>query len=150
MPGPREMVRAAESIAGVCTAKSAGSSCWELSAMRLEQWRVPSVLKLECLPTKSCTLATEFAVATFSVLYSMLPAQLESFSGEASEESSKGMATVAVQSLINVRFFMDGNYRGRGKEYNGNVSDSHRWTRCRCSHRKSGVWPPHSKWAGVV
>ena len=91
--------------------------------MRLKQWRVPSVLKLECLWTKSCTPATEFSVATLSVLYSMLPAQLESFSGAAKEFISKGMAAAAVQSLMKVRFFMDGNYRGWGKEYNGNVSD---------------------------
>src|SRR5882724_10038520 len=91
--------------------------------MRLKQWRVPSVLKLACLRTKSCTLAREFAVTTFSVLYSMLLAQLESFSGAAKDGSSKGMVTAAVHSLIKVRFFMDGNYRGWGKEYNGNVSD---------------------------
>src|SRR5882724_2324472 len=91
--------------------------------MRLKQWRVPSVLKLECLWTKSCTLATEFAVATLSVLYSMLPAQLESFSGAAKDGSSKGMVAAAVQSLMKVRFFMDGNYRGWGNEYNGNVSN---------------------------
>src|SRR2546421_5837591 len=91
--------------------------------MRLKQWRVPSVLKLACLRTKSCTLATEFADATLSVLYSMLPAQLEIFSGAAKDGSSNGMAAAAVQSLMKVRFFMSANYRGRGKEYNGNVSD---------------------------
>src|SRR5882757_4550615 len=118
--------------------------------MRLKQWRVPSVLKPAWLRTKSCTLATEFAVATLSVLYSMLPAQLESFSGAAKDGSSKGMVAAAVQSLMKVRFFMDGNYRGWGKEYNGNVSDRHNWIRCTGSHRESGVWAPHSKWAGVV
>src|SRR5882757_9381183 len=107
--------------------------------MRLKQWRVPSVLKLECLWTKSCTLATEFAVATLSVLYSMLPAQLESFSGAAKDGSSSGMAAAAVQSLMKVRFFMSANYRGQGKEYNGNVSDHHSWIRCTGSRRESGV-----------
>src|SRR5215470_15641933 len=50
--------------------------------------------------------ATDFALVTFSVLYSMLPAQLVSFSGVANEESSSGMAAAAVQSLMKVRFFM--------------------------------------------
>src|SRR6266436_7806520 len=88
--------------------------------MRLKQWRVPSVLKLECLWTKSCTAATEFAVATLSVLYSMLPAQLESFSGAANDGSSKGMVAAAVQSLMKVRFFMSANYRGRNGVYSRN------------------------------
>src|SRR5437762_7558470 len=107
--------------------------------MRLKQWRVPSVLKLACLPTKSCTLATELAVATLSVLYSMLPAQLESFSGAAKDDSSNGMAAAAVQSLMKVRFFISANYRGRGKEYNGNVSARHSWIRCRGSRGKAAA-----------
>jgi hypothetical protein len=36
----------------------------------------------------------------------MLPAQLASFSDEAKDVSSRGMAAAAVQSLMNVRFFM--------------------------------------------
>src|SRR5262249_17941472 len=61
--------------------------------------------------------ATEFAVATLSVLYLMLPAQLESFSGDAKESVSKGMAAAAVQSLRNVRFFIRAKYSHRRKEY---------------------------------
>jgi hypothetical protein len=73
------------------------------------------------------------------VEYSILPAQLESFWGEANDGSSKGMAAAAVQSLMKVRFFMGANYRGPGKEYNGNVSARHSWILYTGSHRKSGV-----------
>src|SRR5438128_12590988 len=50
----------------------------------------------------------------------MLPAQLVSFSGEANDGISKGMAAAAVQSLMKVRFFMDENYSAPGQKRNGN------------------------------
>src|SRR5215467_4636863 len=120
MPGPMEMVLAAESTTGSCAAKSVVSNCCLLSAMRLKQWRVPSVLKLECLRTKSCIAATESAEATFSVLYSIFPAQFVSFSGDAKDWSSNGMAAAAVQSLMKVLFFMREKYAHQSKEYSGN------------------------------
>ena len=66
-----------------------------------------------------------------SVLYSMLPAQLVSFSGNANAETSSGMAAAAVQSLMNVRFFMRANYSHRLKEYSHFVKSAIGiYTRC--------------------
>src|SRR5882672_269386 len=61
--------------------------------------------------------ATEFAVATLSVEYSMLPAQFASFSGEAKDVSSSGIAAAAVQSLMKVRFFIPAKYAQPSEEY---------------------------------
>src|SRR5215468_2081159 len=110
------MVRVEVSMTGACAEKSVVSNCCLLSAMRLKQWRVPRVLNCECLRTKSWIAATEFAEATVSVLYSMLPAQFVSFSGDANAEISSGMVAAAVQSLMNVRFFMSASYAHRQKE----------------------------------
>src|ERR1035438_1129603 len=108
MPPSTVTVCAAGSKATILAIGRTDTNSSVLFAMVLKQWRVPSTFSLLCLTTNSRTCSTEFAGYRRCVPYSRLPDQFVNFSSGIAASSGEmiGLATIAEESLINVRLFM--------------------------------------------
>ena len=75
--------------------------------MLLKQCRVPRTFRRLCFFTNSCASCSEPAGYNCSVLYSKLPAQFVSLPpvAQVNRGESKGLASMAEESLINVLLF---------------------------------------------